>query len=54
MKKIIASNMAFFFLFGCASATLVKSNPLEGNYIWMDSSKGRRLIPTLTERQQAR
>jgi hypothetical protein len=27
MKKIIASSIAFFFLFGCASSTLIKSNP---------------------------
>jgi len=27
MKRIIGSIVAFFFLFGCASATLIKSNP---------------------------
>jgi PEGA domain len=27
MKKMIALVMVFFFLFGCASTTLVKSNP---------------------------
>jgi hypothetical protein len=27
MKRIIGSIAAFFFLFGCASATLIKSNP---------------------------
>src|SRR4030043_1684887 len=38
MKKIIASSIAFFFLLGCASATLIKSNPpdaklyLDGQY----------------------
>jgi hypothetical protein len=35
MKKIIASSMAFFFLFGCASATLVKSNP-PGARLYLD------------------
>jgi hypothetical protein len=27
MKKLIAVAMVFFFLFGCASTTLIKSNP---------------------------
>ena len=27
MKRIIGSIVAFFFLFGCASSTLIKSNP---------------------------
>jgi len=27
MKKLIALIMVFFFLFGCASTTLIKSNP---------------------------
>ena len=27
MKRIIGSIVVFFFLFGCASATVVKSNP---------------------------
>jgi hypothetical protein len=27
MKKLIALSMVFFFLFGCASTTYVKSNP---------------------------
>jgi hypothetical protein len=27
MKKLIALTMVFFFLFGCASTTLIKSNP---------------------------
>ena len=27
MKKVIALIMVFFFLFGCASATYIKSNP---------------------------
>jgi hypothetical protein len=27
MRKLIALGMAFFFLFGCASSTLIKSNP---------------------------
>src|SRR4030043_1043558 len=35
MKKIIASSMTFFFLFGCASATLVKSNP-PGAKLYLD------------------
>ena len=35
MKKIIASSMAFFFLFGCASATLIKSNP-PGAKLYLD------------------
>jgi len=29
MKKLIAVAMVFFFLFGCASTTLIKSNPPE-------------------------
>jgi hypothetical protein len=27
MKKLVALTMGFFFLFGCASTTLIKSNP---------------------------
>jgi len=27
MRKLIALAIAFFFLFGCASSTLIKSNP---------------------------
>ena len=27
MRKLIALSMVFFFLFGCASTTLIKSNP---------------------------
>jgi hypothetical protein len=27
MKKLISLTIAFFFLFGCASSTLIKSNP---------------------------
>ena len=39
MKKLIALVMVFFFFFGCASATVIKSNPseakllLDGQYI---------------------
>lgn len=38
MKKLVALSMVFFFLFGCASATVIKSNPpgaklyLDGQY----------------------
>ena len=35
MKKIIASSIAFFFLFGCASATVIKSNP-PGAKLYLD------------------
>jgi hypothetical protein len=35
MKKIIASSIAFFFLLGCASATLIKSNP-PGAKLYLD------------------
>jgi hypothetical protein len=38
MKKIIASSIAFFFLFGCASATVIKSNP-PGAKLFLDSSQ---------------
>jgi len=35
MKKLIALNIAFFFLFGCASATVIKSNP-PGAKLYLD------------------
>lgn len=35
MKKLIALTMIFFFLFGCASATLIKSNP-PGAKLYLD------------------
>jgi hypothetical protein len=35
MKKIVASSIAFLFLFGCASATLIKSNP-PGAKLYLD------------------
>jgi len=35
MKKIIALMTVFFFLFGCASATLIKSNP-PGAKLYLD------------------
>jgi uncharacterized protein YcfL len=33
MKKLIALTLVFFILFGCASATVINSNPLEQSYI---------------------
>jgi hypothetical protein len=35
MKKLIALMTVFFFLFGCASATLIKSNP-PGAKLYLD------------------
>ena len=35
MRKLIALAMAFFFLFGCASSTLIKSNP-PGAKLYLD------------------
>jgi hypothetical protein len=35
MKKIIASSIALLFLFGCASATIIKSNP-PGAKLYLD------------------
>jgi hypothetical protein len=35
MKKLIAFTIAFFFLFGCASATIIKSNP-SGAKLYLD------------------
>lgn len=35
MKKLIALTTVFFFLFGCASATVIKSNP-PGAKLYLD------------------
>ncbi len=35
MRKLIALAMVFFFLFGCASSTLIKSNPT-GAKLYLD------------------
>ena len=40
MKRIIGSIVAFFFLFGCASATLIKSNPPEAKLYLEGQLKG--------------
>jgi hypothetical protein len=35
MKKLIASTIAIFFLFGCSSSTVIKSNP-PGAKVYLD------------------
>ena len=40
MKKIIALSIAFLFLFGCASATVIKSNPPEAKLYLDGQLKG--------------
>lgn len=40
MRKLIALSMVFFFLFGCASATVIKSNPPEAKLLLDGQYKG--------------
>lgn len=40
MKKLIALMMVFFFLLGCASSTVIKSNPSEAKLYLAGQFKG--------------
>ena len=45
MRRLIALAMVFFFLFGCSSSTLIKSNPL-GAKLYLDGQlKGKTPYP---------
>jgi len=52
MKKFIALMMIFFFLFGCASATVIKSNP-PGAKLYLDGQPQGETPYTYTDKAAA-
>jgi hypothetical protein len=52
MKKLIALILIFFFLFGCASATLINSNP-PGAKLYLDGQLKGQTPYTHTDRSAA-